>query len=113
MPPDGCRGAWVAFNTYCRRKLTRVCIQQEVEAGAAILKANTQDGGPTVSSRVCLLVMSRDMDSVQWKRCMDVVGNEQASDEVILTCATAIQWHSQKEGALAGRKIRKCFEKGG
>lgn len=103
--------AWGAFNTECRQNLTGACIKNEIDAGVAVQEANSH--GMTSSSRACSLVLLTDIDFVQWKACMDAVGDQHPDEVVILGCAASAQFHSQNNGALAGRKIGECLKKGG
>lgn len=104
---DDWENAWFALNLFCRRNFTGACIKQEVAAAAAIRDEDTH--GHTPSSRACSLVLSSDTDPIQLERCRNAVRDQHPNEQVMLSCAASVKWHSQTDGTFAGRKIGKCF----
>jgi hypothetical protein len=107
--------AWDAFNHFCRQNLTGACIQQETDGAVAIRELNSH--GVTRSFNLCSVVLAPGAGNLQLKACMDAVGdphpNDPWNDDMIPGCMHSMQWNSQKDGAVAGRKITECFKKGG
>ena len=101
--------AWNAFNTTCKNTPTGKCITDEVTSAAAIREANGQ--GQTPASRVCQLALGSKTSFIQWKRCMDTVGDLHPEEQVIRSCALSVEWGAQSDGVKVGRKLGQCLRK--
>ena len=79
----------------------------EFAAGASAAKGDVTNQSDAI--RACVLVLSADADMDQWRECVDAVGNQHATNEALLKCASTIRWHSQSDGMTAGLTIAECF----
>ncbi|MBV8456693.1 MAG: hypothetical protein JO122_08790 [Acetobacteraceae bacterium] len=115
---DAWQLGWIAFNSWCRPKLTSACILDEIQASEAIRAANTAGQGPTPAYTACMLALSPGMfaptpeaDPVTTKHCMEEIETHKPGKKQIAGCDLMSDVHTRTDPIRTARKIFECSQR--